>query len=127
METSTVVPGGDLAGRSAEYRRGYVRGLAVTWPLAPVIALALAFATYAVAYAYATARADRAEAQLAELRAQQKQHNCVPWKMDRDTCLCQHFEPAPARGGTITIEPSQRWFSHAEDDVAVGTTIVEVR
>lgn len=67
METSTVVPGGDLAGRSAEYRRGFWRGMDAAGPTV-VVALSLSCAAWFFG-AWCAHRTDRAEAQLAEMRA----------------------------------------------------------
>lgn len=69
-ETSTVVPGGDLAGRSAEYRRGYWRGwLAGSgWLLCLYCILCVSFVGGVGLWSISIQRdhADRAEAQLAD-------------------------------------------------------------
>lgn len=86
METSTVVPGGDLAGRSAEYRRGYLRGMDVAAGPVLMLCALVACASWVFA-AWALFQNDRAEAQLVEMR-----HTCVPYNLDhgRDMCMCQH-------------------------------------
>lgn len=123
METSTAFRGGDLAGRSAEYRRGFWRGMdAAVGPVLMLCAL-VACASWVFA-AWALLQNDRAEAQLAEMRAQQKQHTCIAWKMDRDVCMCQHFEPGPDRGGAIT---GQNIRFGEEHGTVFTTPHVEVR
>ena len=132
METSTVVPGGDLAGRSAEYRRGYVAGLKSDLPRA---LLALWFGVTAVCVFCALVsgvRADPAEAQLAEMCAR---GFTGPSARDGDVFMLRWdnggWHPMSARlplaGGTLTGQSLQLWSGVTTDITTTTTPHVEVR
>lgn len=137
-ETSTVVPGGDLAGRRKVYAQGYLAGAADG--LGFIVALSLAVMVCGWLFFDADSRADRAEARLAEIRAR---GFTGPSARDGDVVMLRWdnggWRPMSARlpltGGTITgqnlhfggapLMPVSTTphvvdrFSHTDDDVEV--------
>ncbi len=106
-DTSTAVRSGKgLADRSADYRRGYVAGMRDVAPLNVILgSMAILAVTFICVMGIAGARADRAEAQLAEMRA------------GGFTVLA----PTSARDGDVIM---LRWDSGAWRPMIVTTPII---